>query len=130
MTTDRKLPLTEKQEAFLEALTGEAKGDIRTAMRIAGYSDNVKVHEVVNPLREHIIERTTLMLATNAPKAAYGLVNVLNDPSSMGARNAVSAATQLLDRVGVVKKEQIEIETKGNAMFILPPKSKESDDDT
>lgn len=130
MTTDRKLPLTEKQEAFLEALTGDAKGDIRTAMRMAGYSDNVKVHEVVNPLREQIIERTNLMLATNAPKAAYGLVNVLNDPSSMGARNAVSAATQLLDRVGVVKKEQIEIETKGNAMFILPPKSKESDDDT
>lgn len=130
MTTDRKLPLTEKQEAFLEALTGDAKGDIRTAMRMAGYSDNVKVHEVVNPLREQIIERTTLMLATNAPKAAYGLVNVLNDPSSMGARNAVSAAAQLLDRVGVVKKEQIEIETKGNAMFILPPKSKESDDDT
>lgn len=130
MANDRKLPLTEKQEAFLEALTGDAKGDIRTAMRMAGYSDNVKVHEVVNPLREHIIERTTLMLATNAPKAAYGLVNVLNDPSSMGARNAVSAAAQLLDRVGVVKKEQIEIETKGNAMFILPPKSKESDDDT
>lgn len=130
MTTDRKLPLTEKQEAFLEALTGDAKGDIRTAMRMAGYSDNVKVHEVVNPLREQIIERTNLMLATHAPKAAYGLVNVLNDPSSMGARNAVSAAAQLLDRVGVVKKEQIEIETKGNAMFILPPKSKESDDDT
>jgi len=42
---------TEKQNAFLEALVGEARGDIRSAMRSAGYSDSTKVHEVVNPLR-------------------------------------------------------------------------------
>ena len=32
--------LTEKQNAFLEALVGEARGDIRSAMRVAGYSDS------------------------------------------------------------------------------------------
>ena len=36
--------LTTKQTAFLDALTSEeAMGDLRTAMRIAGYSDNTKV---------------------------------------------------------------------------------------
>jgi len=129
MTDKHKLPPTEKQEAFLQALTNEAQGDIRAAMRIAGYSDSTKTSEVVNPLREEIIERTQTMLAVNAPKAASGLLGVLNDPSAMGARNAVSAASQILDRVGVVKKEQVEVEGKGNAMFILPPKSPEPNDD-
>jgi len=129
MADKKKEPLSPKQEAFLEALTGDAQGNIRAAMRIAGYSDQTKTSEVVNPLREQIIERTQTMLAVNAPKAAAGLLGVLNDPSAMGARNAVSAASQILDRVGVVKKEQVEVEGKGNAMFILPPKAPEPDDD-
>jgi hypothetical protein len=128
MADKHKLPLTEKQEAFLQALTNEAQGDIRAAMRVAGYSDSTKTSEVVNNLREEIIERTQTMLAVNAPKAAAGLLGVLNDPSAMGARNAVSAASQILDRVGVVKKEQVEVESKGNAMFILPPKTSEPND--
>lgn len=118
-----KKPLTELQEAFLDALVGEAKGNIREAMRLAGYSEFTKVHEVVNPLREEILERTQMLLAMNAPRAAHGMVDVLTDPSAMGARNAVSAASQILDRVGLVKKEQVEVKTDGTTMFILPPKS-------
>lgn len=129
MSKNKDLPLTEKQAAFLDALTGEAQGDLKVAMKIAGYASTTKVHEVVNPLREEIIDRTQTLLATNAPKAALGLVGVLTDPSAMGARNAVSAASQILDRVGVVKKEQVEVDNKGSAMFILPPKSPEQNDE-
>ena len=124
-----KKPLTEMQEAFLDALVGEAGGDIRAAMRIAGYSDNTRFNDVVHPLKEEILERTQMMLAMNAPRAAHGMVNVLTDPSAMGARNAVSAASQILDRVGLVKKEQVEVKTDGQAMFILPPKSVAPDDE-
>ena len=49
--------LTEKQEAFLEALCGEAKGNIRGAMNIAGYSENTKVSEIVSSLKDEIVER-------------------------------------------------------------------------
>ena len=46
-----------------------------------------------------------ILLAMNAPKAAFGIVEVLNDPSSVGAKNAISAARKVLDRYGLVKKE-------------------------
>jgi hypothetical protein len=64
-----------------------------------------------------------MTLAMNAPKAAWGMVDVLNDPSAMGARNTVSAAREILDRTGLIKKEQVEVTNTGGAMFILPPKS-------
>lgn len=128
MSNKDKLPLTEKQDAFLDALLYEAKGNVREAMRIAGYSGGTRPNEVLRSLKEEIIERTQLMLAANAPKAAVGLVDVIDDPSALGARNAVAAAAQILDRVGVIKKEQIQVESTGQAMFILPPKSKAADD--
>ena len=100
--------LTHKQEDFLEALLGEARGNIRAAMDIAGYSRTTKTAEVVGPLKEEITERAGMMLAMNAPEAAFGIVDVLDDPSALGARNAISAAREILDRTGLVKKEQVE----------------------
>ena len=117
--------LTEKQNAFLEALVGEARGDIRSAMRSAGYSDSTKVHEVVNPLRDEIVERASMMLAMNAPRATFSMIDVLHDPAAMGARNAVAAAREILDRSGLVKKEQVEIKGPEGGIFILPPKQAE-----
>ena len=88
--------LTDKQAAFLEALLGEARGNIRLAMDMAGYSKSTKTTEVVGPLKEEITERAGLMLAMNAPKAAFGIVDVLDEPAAMGARNAISATLQTL----------------------------------
>ena len=98
--------LTPKQEDFLEALLGEARGHIRAAMDLAGYSRTTKTAEVVGPLREEITERAGMILAMNAPKAAFGIVGVLDDPSATGARNAISAAREVLDRMGLVKKNK------------------------
>ena len=97
--------LSPKQEDFLEALLGEALGNIRAAMDLAGYSRTTKTAEVVGPLKEEIKERAEMMLAMNAPKAAFGIVGVLDDPSAMGARYAISAAPEVLDRTGLMKKE-------------------------
>lgn len=119
---------TAKQVAFLDALVGSARGNIREAMREAGYSDNTRISEVVDPLKEEIIERSQMLLAMNAPKAAFGMLNVLDDPSAMGARNAVSAAKEILDRTGLVKKEQIEVKGPEGGIFIMPPKQVANDD--
>ena len=119
--------LTDKQAAFLEALLGEARGNIRLAMDMAGYSKSTKTTEVVAPLKEEITERAGMMLAMNAPKAAFGIIDVLDDPSSLGARNAISAAREVLDRTGLVKKEQVEITANTGGMFILPPKTANDD---
>jgi hypothetical protein len=115
--------LTDKQEAFLDALMSEARGNIRAAMDIAGYSKSTKSSEVVGPLKDDIVERASMMLALNAPKAAFGIVDVLDDPSALGARNAISAAREVLDRSGIVKKEQVEVTTNQGGLFVLPPKS-------
>ena len=119
--------LTDKQAAFLEALLGEARGNIRAAMDIAGYSKTTATTEVVGPLREEITERAGMMLAINAPKAAFGIIDVLDDPSALGARNAISAAREVLDRSGLVKKEQVEVSCNAGGIFILPPKTANDD---
>ena len=119
--------LTDKQAAFLEALLGEARGNIRLAMDMAGYSKSTKTSEVVGPLKEEFTERAGMMLAMNAPKAAFGIVDVLDDPSALGARNAISAAREVLDRTGLVKKEQVEVSGNTGGIFILPPKTANDD---
>ena len=119
--------LTDKQAAFLEALLGEARGNIRAAMDIAGYSKTTATTEVVGPLKEEITERAGMMLAINAPKAAFGIIDVLDDPSALGARNAISAAREVLDRTGLVKKEQVEVRGNSGGIFILPPKTANDD---
>ena len=118
-----KKQLTELQDAFLETLMGEAKGNIRKAMDLAGYSRSTKTSEVVSSLKEEITERASMMLAMNTPKAAFGIIDVLDDPTSLGARNAISAAREVLDRTGLIKKEQIEVTNNGGGMFVLPPKA-------
>ena len=123
----QKKSLTDKQSAFLEALLGEARGNIRAAMNIAGYSKTTATTEVVGPLKEEITERAGMMLAINAPKAAFGIIDVLDDPSALGARNAISAAREVLDRSGLVKKEQVEVSGNAGGIFILPPKTANDD---
>ena len=91
-------------------------------MDIAGYSRTTRTAEVVGSLKEEITERAGMMLSTNAPKAAFGIVDVLDNPSATGARNAISAAHEVLDRAGLVKKEQVEVTANKGGMFILHPK--------
>ena len=92
-------------------------------MNIANYAETTSINSVVSSLKDEINERASTMLAMNAPKAAWGMVDVLDDPGAMGARNSIAAAAQILDRTGLIKKEQIEVKNTGGAMFILPPKN-------
>ena len=75
-------------------------------MDMAGYAKTTAVQEVVGNLRDEIMDRTSMMMALNAPKAAFGITDVLDDPSAMGAKNAIAAAKEVLDRTGLVKKEK------------------------
>lgn len=115
-------PLNERQQKFVDAIVGEAGGDIRAAMDIAGYSKHTTIKEAVEPVKDHIVEAAQMMIAMNAPKAAVGLTNVITDPSALGARNVVAAAREVLDRAGVVKRETIEVKGPEGGIFILPPK--------
>ena len=115
---------TDKQNAFLEALLlKETRGSIRKAMDVAGYAKTTTINSMVESLGPEIHARANKILQMNAPKAAWGMVEVLDDPSAMGARNSIAAAAQIMDRTGLVKKEHVEVKNTGGAMFILPPKN-------
>ena len=115
--------LTEKQKTFLSVLFGEAQGDPRTAAEIAGYAPT-SYPKVVHGLKDQIIERAETVLAAHSPKAALSIANAIDDDGSMpGASIRMEAAKQILDRVGIIKREKIDINAKiAHGIFILPAK--------
>jgi len=119
--------LTEKQKKLLEVLFDEAGGDIVTAKKLAGYSDATSSTEVINSLKEEILDATSTYMARNAPKAAMAMVGALYDPTELGILDKMSAAKELLDRTGLVKTEKMQVEAKGGVM-LMPPKQTEEDD--
>ena len=115
--------LSDKQKQFLSALFGEAEGNPREAAKVAGYSPT-SYPKVVQGLKDEIIERAESVLAAHSPKAAISMANAIDDDGSIpGANIRMEAAKQVLDRVGLVKKEKIDINAKvAHGIFILPPK--------
>lgn len=115
---------TTKQQLFLDALVSEeAMGDLRTAMRMAGYSDSTKIAHTARELRKEIKEATETLLALYAPKAAYALTSLLDNPDALNARHVISASKEILDRTGFGVKSQLNVEMNApTAMFILPAK--------
>jgi len=118
--------LTEKQQKLLAVLFDEAGGDIVAAKKIAGYSDATSSTEIINSLKEEILDATSAYMARNAPKAAMAMVGALYDPTELGIRDKMSAAKELLDRTGLVKTEKMQVEAKGGVM-LMPPKQAEED---
>ena len=116
--------LTAKQTLFLDVLVSEnVMGDLRTAMRLAGYSDNTKVAYIARELRKEIREATELLLAMYAPKAAYALTSILDNPDTFNARHIISASKEILDRTGLGVKTQMDVAVNSHhPIFILPPK--------
>ena len=113
--------LTEKQQKFLDVLFDQAHGDAVRAKELAGYADSVSTTEVIKGIKEEIMERTQLYMARNAPRAAMSLVSGMIDPTELGLRDKLNAAKDLLDRVGLVKTEKVQVEAT-NGLMILPPK--------
>lgn len=119
--------MRDSQKKFLEALFGEAKGNHRKAMDIAGYSENTTVREVVEPLSEEIEKLTRQYIAWNGPKAVALMTGVLDGTELLGVKEKISAAKDFLDRAGFGKVEKIEVESK-SPLFVLP--AKRHDDET
>jgi len=120
--------LTEKQQKLLDVLFDEAGGDIVQAKKLAGYADTSSTAEIVKGIKEEILEATQMYMARNAPRAAIAMVGGLLDPTELGIRDKMSAAKELLDRVGLVKTEKMQVEASGGVM-LMPPKAIVEDDD-
>ena len=126
VSTQRVKELTDQQKSFLTALFGNAKGSPKKAGEIAGYSEH-SYPKVIRALKDEIIQRAEEVMASYSPKATMGLVNALDeDGSTPNASIRVEAAIQILDRVGLTKKEKVDINVRSvSGIFILPPKDGE-----
>ena len=118
--------LTEQQQKFLDVLFDEAAGNVAAAKKLAGYSDGTSTTQVVNSLKEEILDATHMYMSRNAPRAAVAMVGALMDPTELGIRDKMQAAKELLDRTGLVKTEKMQVEAKGGVM-LMPPKQVEED---
>lgn len=120
---ETKRKLTEQQETFLNALSGEAKGNIVKAMEVAGYSPTSKSH-LVDTLKEEIIEVANKILATSAPRASQKIVEILDSDDPIPQVSAkLQAAQTLLDRVGIAKRDKLDVtHTAAGGIFLIPEK--------
>ena len=123
--------LTNTQEKFLDVLFGEARGNPRKAGELAGYSEH-SYPKVVRNLKQEIISRAENYLATHSAKAATKMVDMLDeDGTTPHASIRMEAAKQILDRIGIVRKDQIDINMKSlHGIFILPAKDNIDKDKT
>ena len=118
-----KKSLTDSQEKFLDALFGEARGNPKKAGELAGYSEH-SYPKVLRNLKQEIVSRAENYLAVHSAKAATKIVDMLEeDGTTPHANIRMEAAKQILDRIGITKKEQVDINMKAmHGLFILPPK--------
>lgn len=120
--------LTLKDRAFLSALAGEAGGDVRKAMDLAGFPKDMPIYTITKRLKKQIQDISKDFLASHTLKASIDLVGVLKDPTALGAKNVIAASKEILDRGGVNKEETLNVTHEKN-MFILPAKEREEDDE-
>ena len=115
--------LTDTQEKFLDALFGEAQGNPRREGELAGYSEH-SYPKVLRNLKDEIVKRAENYLAIHSAKAATKMVNMLDeDGTTPHASIRMEAAKQILDRIGIVKKDQLDVNMNlKHGMFILPAK--------
>ena len=119
LPTQRKL--TEKQESFLQNVI-ETKGNLKLSAELAGYAGNH--YQVIQSLKQEIVDLASDVLAREAPSAAFKLIEVMEDADVVPQANIkLQAAQTILDRVGVSKRERMDINHNvQGGIFILPQK--------
>jgi hypothetical protein len=109
---------------FTSVENGGAEGDPMLAKKLAGYSDNTSVKELLEAYEEDLEKATKRFISEVAPESVFSIVSIMRDPAQMGSKEKLSAAKDLLDRAGFVKTEKVDVNASGG-VFILPAKENE-----
>ena len=117
-----KKELTTKQQAFLDNII-PCGGNLRQAAEIAGYAPG-SYTTIAKDLRKEIIELAENVMAFNAPQAAVKVVEMITSDAPVPQANVrLQAAQTLLDRVGLGKKDKLEVDVQNSqGLFSLPAK--------
>jgi len=131
LLADRKTKqYTENQTKFLDAMRDpENKGDIRTCMKIAGYKKGTPSTWLVKELKEELLSLAQELLAGASVKTAMSLTGLIDDPVNPAANTIIRAAESILDRVGIVKTERVEVEARVHNIALMPSRKKRDDED-
>ncbi len=126
--------LTEKQQGFLDAYFAEGEktfGNITQSLLHAGYSETSR-SSVSKAMLPHIVERAKELLATTTANAVGQIKDALsggNDEPIARQKLRFEAATDILDRCGISKRQEIVSENKHvHAVVLLPAKKAEAID--
>lgn len=124
--------LSEQQKIFLDAYFELIQSGMdrhaaaREAHTLAGYSVNSRPIDILRPLKEHIVERAIEELSMVLPTTVRKVEGVMNDPMQEGSKTILEAAASIMDRAGVIKKQQSEVTIRQpEGIIVLPPKDKE-----
>ena len=122
LSEKRERKLTEKQTTFLVSLVKNGF-NIPVALKEAGYSPSMQVL-VVRKLSQEIVKLAESYLLSKAPDAIATLASLLQvDKTIPQASVKLQAAKEVLDRIGIVKKEELNItHNHSGGIFILPAK--------
>ena len=123
---DRKKELTTKQEKFLSVLFNNG-GQVMAAIEEAGYSPDSRgwlMHSVKN----ETTERAKTQLAGSSVKAVNRLHEGLDADGTIPSGQMdirMKAASEILDRAGISKRQEINIEGQVlHGVVMLPAKDK------
>ena len=114
--------ITRIYRGFFGVLVEEDNVDPVVARKVAGYSHGSGTCDIVNSLKEEVLKATQHYMARNAPKAAVALASAITDPTQLGIKDKMSAAKEVLDRIGLIKTEKLQVEASGG-VILLPPKN-------
>jgi hypothetical protein len=116
----KELALNDREELFIQILV-ENGGKVKEAAEEAGY-DHKYAYVVRKKLSKHIAEAASHYLAIQSVKAAKKVVDTMD--SDMPNPVHLQAATAILDRAGVIKKDPNEgqVNVQRANIFILPEK--------
>lgn len=114
--------LTDKQNKFLDLLfSDEYIDNPRGAATIAGYSSNTMVSQIIDSVKDEILRRSDQQLVLHAPKSVKKINDVLDNPHVPGAKTTLDASFGILDRVGISKRERLEVEHKAPSGIVIFP---------
>jgi hypothetical protein len=124
MSTD-KPSLSQQEQLFIDYLfDGQQMRHPDEAKQLAGYPANYPVLKLVKKVKDELIGKYDDYLALYAPKGLAALMEVLTNPENPGSKIRLQAATELLDRAGVTKKDKTEqTQIQPNYIFYLPNKT-------
>ncbi|MEK9923447.1 MAG: hypothetical protein VW521_11320 [Rhodospirillales bacterium] len=119
---NNKKELTTKQQTFLDNIVS-CNGNLKQAAELAGYAPG-SYTTIAKGLRKEIIEIAENIMASSAPQAAMKVVEMITSDAPVPQANVrLQAAQTLLDRVGLGKKDKLEVDGQNSqGLFILPAK--------